>query len=152
MPAPMMPNTGATPANIQQGYGNALGDLNKALKLSQGSDSAQLMQAQQGLMQNQGKVQQGLINSGLGNTTVAQTMQQAPLQSYNQQVAGIQNNLANQQIGILGQGAQTQAAGGNAQSQMDMMMQQMALQQQTEANKRLKVTQPGLGTSGTFGG
>ncbi len=146
MPAGM-PNVGPPPTTTAGGYGNALSNLNSALKLSQGSDSSQLMQAQQGLQQNQGKVQQGLINAGLGNTTVAQTMQQAPLQTYNQQVAGIQNNLANQQIGILGQGAGLQAQGGQANQQMQMLMQQLAMQQQDQYNKNAKPAYNG-GTGG----
>lgn len=89
-------NTGAVMQPANQGYQGALSSLQKSLKMMQGSDSSQLMQAQQGLAQNQGKVQQGLINSGLGNTTVAQTMQQAPLQTYNTQVAGIHNNMQHQ--------------------------------------------------------
>lgn len=116
-------------SSLTGGYNGALGSLNQSLKLLQGSDSSQLMQAQQGLAQNQGKVQQGLINSGLGNTTVAQNMQQAPLQTYNQQVAGIQNNLAKDQAGVLGQGAGLQAQGGNQMAQLMMALQAQQQQQ-----------------------
>ena len=110
------------------GTNSALGSLNQAMKLLQGSDSSQLMQAQQGLAQNQGKVQQGAINAGLGNTSVAQTLQQAPLQTYNQQVQGINNSLNQAQAGVLGQGAGLQAQGGNQMAQLLMAMQ--AQQQQ----------------------
>lgn len=132
----------------QTGYNSALGSLNKSLGLLQGSDSSQLMAAQQGLQQNQGKVQQGLINSGLGNTTVAQTMQQAPLQTYNQQVAGIKNNLANQEVGVLGAGAGLQAQGGNnlANLMMSLQQQQQGMQQQAinQPKKPTYLGAPGL--------
>lgn len=117
-------------APLANGYQNALGNLSNSMKLLKGSDSSQLMQAQQGLQQNQGKVQQGLINSGLGNTTVAQTMQQAPLQTYNQQVAGINNNLNKEQVGVQGQAAGLNAQGGNQMAQLLMAMQQMGMQGQ----------------------
>lgn len=124
-------NSLASPGNaLSGGYNAALGSLNKSMKMLQGSDSSQLMQAQQGLAQGQGKVQQGLINSGLGNTTVAQTMQQAPLQTYNQQVAGIQNNLAKDQSSVMGQGAGLQAQGGGQMSQMLMALQAQQMQNQ----------------------
>lgn len=93
---PFSPQAVVAPA--QQGYNASLGSLQKSLKATSGVDQAAMLQAGQQLQQNQGRVQQGLINSGLGNTTVAQTMQQAPLQTYNQATANIQNN-QNQAIG-----------------------------------------------------
>lgn len=106
-----LPSSGSPAGVAAQGYNSAIGSLQSSLAQNKGSDQSQLLQATQGLSQNQGKVQQGLINSGLGNTTVAQSMQQAPLQTYNNQVAGINNNLQNQQMkgfenlaGMQGQG------------------------------------------------
>lgn len=134
MPTPMISNgigSGGGQTNplaaSQGGYNAALGSLNKSLNSLQGSDSSQLMQAQQQLQQSQGKVQQGAINAGLGNTTVAQNLQQAPLQTYNQNVAGIQNNLAKDQSAVFGQGAQLQAQGGNQMAQLLMGLQQQQL-------------------------
>lgn len=124
-------------ASLSGGYNSALGSLNQSLKLLQGSDSSQLMQAQQGLQQNQGKVQQNAINAGLGNTSVASNLQQAPLQTYNQQVAGINNNLAKDQSAVLGQGAGLQAQGGNQMANLlaALQGQQYAqTQQQTQKN------------------
>jgi hypothetical protein len=120
----------APTASLGGGYNAALGSLNKALGLLQGSDTSQMMQAQNQLTQSQGKTQQGLINSGLGNTTVAQTLQQAPLQTYNQNVQGIQNNLAKDQASVLGQGAQLQAGGGAQMSQLLAALQAQQMQQQ----------------------
>lgn len=121
-----LPSSGAPADVAAQGYNSAIGSLQNSLKSIKGSDSSQLMQAQQGLQQNQGKVQQGLINSGLGNTTVAQTMQQAPLQTYNQQVAGINNNMQQQQMKGFESLAGMQGQGGFniAQLLQNMMMQQ----------------------------
>lgn len=119
----------------QQGYNAAIGSLGKSLKAIQGSDSSQLMQAQQGLQQNQGKVQQGLINSGLGNTTVAQTMQQAPLQTYNQNVAGINNNMQQQVSKGYDQLGGMQAQGGQSLSNLMLALQQQQLQAQQQGGK-----------------
>lgn len=135
------PNINAGLSNSSAGYNNALGSLNQSMKLLQGSDSSQLMQAQQGLAQNQGRVQQGLINSGLGNTSVAQTMQQAPLQTYNNQVAGIQNNLAQQQAGVLEHGAGIQAGQAQQAQQYQQFLMQMMQQQQAQTDKT-KASQP----------
>lgn len=117
------------------GYKNALGNLSNSMKMLRGSDSSQLMGAQQELQQNQGKVQQGLINSGLGNTTVAQTMQQAPLQTYNNQVAGINNTMNKELAGVQGQAAGLDATGGNQMAQLLMQMQQMQAAQKAESDK-----------------
>lgn len=124
------------PADVAaQGYNSAIGSLQKSLKANQGSNSSQLMQAQQQLQQNQGKVQQGLINSGLGNTTVAQTMQQAPLDTYNRDVAGINNNLQMQQMKGYENLGQMQGQGG-----MDIAKLLMMMQQQQAAQKQPSVT------------
>lgn len=123
MPAPLVPSappSTATPTssngalgNAGQAYDIAMNRLNRSLKLGQNTTSGEMTQAQQQLQQNQGRVQQGLINSGLNNTTVAQTMQQAPLQTYNQAIENIQNHGALNQQQVLGQQSQTalQAAG-----------------------------------------
>lgn len=126
-----LPSTGDPAAVAAQGYNSALGSLQNSLKSIKGSDSSQLMQAQQQLQQNQGKVQQGLINSGLGNTTVAQTLQQAPLQTYNQNVAGINNNMQNQLSKGFENIAGMQGAGGMGIAQLlQAMQQQQATQKQ----------------------
>lgn len=147
-------NSLASPgAALTGGTNNALGSLNQAMKLLQGSDQSQLNAAQQGLQQNQGKVQQGAINAGLGNTSVAQTLQQAPLQTYNNQVTGINNSLNQAQAGVLGQGAGLQAQGGNQMAQL-----LMALQGQQQQNQQFNQTHqkptygPGQGTGVPFGG
>lgn len=123
------------------GYNNALGSLNKSMKSITGSDSSQMMGAQQQLQQNQGRVQQGLINSGLGNTTVAQTMQQAPLQTYNTAVQGIQNNTQHQQMQGYDQLASQQAQGGMSLANLMMAMQNQQGQQAATPNKNPQHTQ-----------
>lgn len=118
----------ATPAanqgpigNASNAYDIAMNRLNQSLKLGQNTTSGEMMQANQQLQQNQGRVQQGLINSGLGNTTVAQTMQQAPLQTYNQAIQNIQNAGAKNEQGVLGQQSQTAL---EAAAQMQNALQQ----------------------------
>lgn len=126
-------------ATAGSGYAAALGTLNKSLKALQGGDQAGAMQLQQQLAQNQGKTQQGLINSGLGNTTVAQTMQQAPLQTYNLGMAKLQDQLAGQQSAVYGQGAQLQAQGGDVMAQL---LQQQLMQQQQNSNQTAQKQAP----------
>ncbi len=120
--------------NASNAYDIAMQRLNKSLKLGQNTTSGEMTQAQQQLQQNQGRVQQGLINSGLNNTTVAQTMQQAPLQTYNQAIENIQNAGAKNQQQVLGQQSQTalQAAGmmQNALSQNQQEQWQGGMAQQ----------------------
>ena len=96
------------------GYGAAISNLANSLQNTQNLYAGQQNQAGQQLQQNQGRVQQGLVNSGLGNTTVAQTMQQAPLQTYNNamlNLTGAQNQATSQGYGQL---AGMQAQGGQA--------------------------------------
>lgn len=92
MPQPFQFSSGAPGGGaMTAGYNNAMQNLNKSLAASQQTTSAQQMQLGQQLQQNQGQVQQSLANRGLGNTTVANTMQQAPMQTYNQGMAQVQN-------------------------------------------------------------
>lgn len=96
------------------GYNNAISTLKDALQNTQGIYSGQEAAAGQQLKQNQGNVQQNLVNKGLGNTTVSQTMQQAPLQTYNQSMLNIANAQAQAQNSQLDQLAQTYSGGGQA--------------------------------------
>lgn len=86
--------------NVNAGYMGAMQNLQNAQNLNNQTTSAGQMQLGQQLQQNQSKTQQGLINSGLGNTTVAQTMQQAPLQTYNMGMANLQNQQALRGMGV----------------------------------------------------
>jgi len=118
-------------------------NLQNALNANSNAYTGQENALQQQYYQNAGNVQQGLINSGLGNTTVAQNMQQAPLQTYNNAML----NLVGQQQGaaanIYGQGAgyanqaalQQAAAASQAQiaSMTDPMAQAIADEQKQRA-------------------
>ena len=154
----------------QQGYNQALASLQNSLNASNNTTSGQMMQAGQQLQQQQGQVAQNLTNRGLGNTTVAQTMQQAPLQTYNQNVNNIQNAGAERQMGAYDQLAGQQAQGGQqlanlmqpyAQTgvangmaqqqqyqQLQMAAQQQAAQQNAAAFAQFN-SQPAGGNSGT---
>lgn len=136
-----------TPA--AQGYNGALSSLQNSLNASNNTTSGAQMQLGQQLQQNQGQVAQNLTNRGLGNTTVAQTMQQAPLQTYNQGMANVANQGAERQMSAYGSLANMQAQGGQglaniispyAQSQYQQNYQQQQgitpMQQQQTANNQ----------------
>lgn len=125
----------------QGGYNNAITTLKDALQNTQGIYSGQQMQAGQQLKQNEGAVQQNLTNKGLGNTTVSQTMAQAPLQTYNQAMLNIANSQAQAQNGQLDQLAGVYSGGGQAlgglqnQTNAQYANQQLGQSgQQTQAN------------------
>lgn len=134
-------NVGTAGAPMTQGYSQALQALQNSLQASQNTTSGQMMGLQQQLQQNQGKVQQGLINSGLGQSTVAQTMQGAPLQVYNQGAANVQNQGAERSMGAYNNLASMYAQGGNAMSQymnpyvQGNMIQGQLANQQSQANQ-----------------
>ena len=114
-PKPAMTNfTSNTPGSGAQigGYNAAVQNLGNALKLSGQTTQAGQMQLGQQLQQNQANVAQNLTNRGLGNTTVAQTMQQAPLQTYNTGMAQLNDLSALRQMGAYGNLANMQAQGG----------------------------------------
>lgn len=115
MPKPAMTNfTSGAPGSGAQigGYNAAVQNLGNALKLSGQTTQAGQMQLGQQLQQNQANVAQNLTNRGLGNTTVAQTMQQAPLQTYNTGMAQLNDLSALRQMGAYGNLANMQAQGG----------------------------------------
>ena len=129
--APGLPPGYNPAAQIAQGgYGSAINSLNSALQNSNNIYSGAQAQLGQQLKQNQGQVQQNTINQGLGNSTVAQTMQQAPLQTYNQGML----NLANaQQQANTSQYDQLAGMYGNAGS-TEAQLQSQAMQQQLQAS------------------
>lgn len=126
----LAPNTGAMPnfgstmnigspspmatSALSQGYQSALANLQKALQLSNQTTSGQLMDAKRQLRTNQGQIQQGLINKGLGNTTVLPTMMQAPIRTYNQATADIKNQGALRGMQAYGNLANMSAQGGQS--------------------------------------
>lgn len=133
-------NAQSTPAMAftQGGYQNALNNLQQSLQLNNQTAQGQMNQAGQQLQQNQGRVQQGLINSGLGNTTVAQTMQQAPLNTYNNAIQNIQGQQAQRGMGVQSQMAGVNAGAGNAMaSQYNQAIAQLMQQgqQNTQQNQ-----------------
>jgi hypothetical protein len=83
----------------------SMGNLNAALGANAGAYTGLANQMGQQYQQNVGNVQQNLVNSGLGNTTVAQNMQQAPLQTYNNSMLNLQGQQQAQAANIYGQGA-----------------------------------------------
>jgi hypothetical protein len=130
--APGLPAGGsaASPAAgiAQGGYGSAIQSLNQALANSNNIYSGAAAQLGQQLKQNQGQVQQNLVNSGLGNSTVAQTMQQAPLQTYNQGLLNLTNAQQQANTGQYDQLANTYSNAGSTEAQLQAAL--MGLQTQ----------------------
>jgi len=87
-------NMGGSPpaAAIQQGQQGALNALTAALNANRQAFGGAENAAQQQYLQNAGQVQSRLTNTGLGNTTIAQTMQQAPLDTLNNALLNIHRN------------------------------------------------------------
>lgn len=84
-----------TPTNQQ-----SVQDLNQALMSNQQAYGGQANQDLQNYYQNAGSVQSNLVNQGLGNTTVADTMAQAPLQTYQNSMLNLTGQQAGQNTGI----------------------------------------------------
>lgn len=133
------PNDTSAAAPASQAYGASLKNLKSSLALAGTNQQAQTMQAQQQLQQNQGSLQQHLVNSGLGNTTVAGTMAQAPLQTYNAQMAQINDNAVTQKMQGYNQLAGQRQQGGAQLSGLLASLQnqnaQNGMQQQQISNQ-----------------
>lgn len=147
-------------APMQQGYNQALQSLQQSLQASNNTTSGAMNQLGQQLQQNQGNVQQGLINRGLDNTTVSQTMQQAPLQTYNQGALNVQNAGAERQMQAYNSLAGMQAQGGAGLSNylspfLQSNLGQQALANQTTQNQFQNTAtgvNPGFGSPGSVTG
>jgi hypothetical protein len=141
--APGLPPGSIPAANTAQaGYGNAINSLNSALANSNNLYSGAQAQLGTQLKQNQGQVQQNLVNSGLGNSTVAQTMQQAPLQTYNQGMLNLTNAQQQANTGQYDQLASTYGNAGSAEAQYQALQAQLqnalatSPEAQTQQNKQ----------------
>lgn len=95
-----------------QGVNSGLQYLQQAANLSGQTTNAQQQQLGHQLQNNQANVQQNLTNRGLGNTTVSQTMAQAPLQTYNTGMAQVGDLNAQRQMGAYGNLANAAMQGG----------------------------------------
>ena len=117
-PKPMQPQqfTSNAPGGGAQvaGVNSGLQYLNKAAQLSGQTTNAQQMQLGTQLQQNQANVAQNMTNKGLGNTSISQTMAQAPLQSYNLGMAQVGDLGAQRQMQAYGNLANASAQGGSA--------------------------------------
>lgn len=111
------PNLSSTMQNpglnaLNQGVQQGVGSLQNAIKQQQNTTSGQMAGLQQQLQQNLGKTTQGAVNRGLGNTSVLNTLQQAPMQTYNLAAQNVQNNQAQNLAQLYSQLAQAQMGGG----------------------------------------
>ena len=118
----------------QQGSNQAIQALNQALQSNAGAYAGLENQAQQQYQQNAGNVQANLANSGLGNTTVAQTLQQAPLQTLNNAMLNITGQQQGQAAGLYGQQAGIYNQTGNALSNLMMAQQGQGITEQGQNN------------------
>jgi hypothetical protein len=123
------------PASLLAGNQNALNTLNSALNSNSQAYGGLQNQAQQQYQQNAGNVQENLVNSGLGNTTVAQTLQQAPLQTLNNALLNITGQQQGQAANIYGQQAGIQSQTGNNLSQLLMALQGQNMQGQLQGSE-----------------
>ena len=114
------------PGTPNGGYNNAINSLNNALTSANGEYSGAQAGLQSQLAQNQGNVQQNLTNTGLGNSTVAQTMQQAPLQTYNQGMLNLANAQQQANTNIYGQEAGVYQGAAQTANQYQMQQAQLA--------------------------
>ena len=119
-------------------YNAALQAAGQGVQASQNTTQAGQMQLAQQLQQQQAALQQNLTNRGLGNTTISQTMAQAPIQSYNLGMAQLSDLAAQRQMGAYSGLANLFAQGGNqitqtaqpyAQSNYAMSLQNLMRQQ-----------------------
>jgi hypothetical protein len=116
--APQKPfqfNSGAPGSGAQTaGTNYAMQNLNSALGLSGQTTQFQQQQLGQQLQNNEANVGQNLTNRGLGNTTISQTMAQAPLQTYNMGMAQVGDLNAQRQMQAYGNLANAAMQGGNS--------------------------------------
>lgn len=101
------------------GYNAALQQLGNSLNASNNTTAGQQMQLGNQLQQQQGNLQQSLMSRGLGNTTAALSMQQAPIQSYNLGMAQVGDLNAMRQMSAYQNLAGMYAQGGQQIAQMD---------------------------------
>lgn len=155
---------------MQQGYNGALDSLRQAMDVSQNSYQGQQQRLNTQLQSNIGGLNQSLINKGLGNTTIAGTMMNAPYDQYNQAMNDLSDTAANRQMSQLNATAAMQAAGGSAisnylqpygeaeykgniaqQSQQESEQAQSALQTQQAGAAREQATLQGQIQGGLLG-
>jgi hypothetical protein len=103
------PSTGGGPTPMFSGNQAGLGALNQALQSNSLAYGGQANALQNQYQQNAANTQQGLVNSGLGNTTVAQNMMQTPLQSYNNSMLNLLGQKQGAATGIYETGANLQS-------------------------------------------
>lgn len=155
---------------MQQGYNSALDSLRQALDVSQNSYQGQQQRLGTQLQSNIGGLNQSLINKGLGNTTIAGTMMNAPYDQYNQAMNDLSDTAANRQMSQLNALAAMQSQGGSAisnylqpygeaeykgniaqQSQQESEQAQSALQTQQAGAAREQATLQGQIQGGLLG-
>jgi hypothetical protein len=121
------PGTQSAPATqAQAGYGSAIQSLNAALANSNNIYSGAQAGLKSQLQQNQGQVQQNTVNQGLGNSTVATTLQQAPLQTYNQGMLNLANAQQQANTQQYDQLANTYSNAGSTEAQLQAQAAQLA--------------------------
>jgi hypothetical protein len=122
------------------GSNQAISALNNALNSNAQAYQGLENQAQQQYQTNAGGVQANLANRGLGNTTVAETMAQAPLQTLNNSLLNITGQQQGQAANIYGQQANTFNQSGNSLANLMMALNQQGLQQQQIGNQYAEAT------------
>lgn len=167
LPPPPKPATTQFNANTPgggaqlSGINSGLQNLQNALKLSGNTTQAGQMQLGQQLQQNQAGIAQNMASRGLGNSSISQTMAQAPLQTYNLGMAQLGDLGAMRGMSAFGNLANAQMQGGNQVSQLaqpyaqtdftQQKMQQMGQQQQVQQAASGKSPNGGVNGMDPFG-
>lgn len=147
----MVPGMGGGSSPVQGGTAGALAELQNALNSNSNAYQGLENTAQQQYQQNAGQVQQNLVNQGLGNTTVADTMAQAPMQTYNNALLNLTGQQQGQAANIYGQAAGVQQQGGDLMAQLASALQQPGAQADASITKQMatpKATYNGMGGQG----
>lgn len=113
----MSKQSGGPLDNLANAAQQATGALKQGVAQSQQTTSGEMGQLQQTMKQQQGQVQQGVINRGLGNTSVANTLAQVPMNTYNLASANVQNQGSDRLAQLYAQLAQLKLQGGEDQFQ-----------------------------------
>jgi hypothetical protein len=163
LPATTTAANAANQANLTQyqnalnqlagGYNSAEGSINNALATSGQYGQYQMGQLGLQLQQNLGQQQQSAVSRGLGNTTIANTMQALPQMQYNQAATDVMNQAANRASGLQLDLSQLQTGGANQianlmgqlqQQQPNVMAAYQLQQQQAAAQAQQKAQAAGI--------
>lgn len=122
--------------NIQRGYDEL---MRSVMGNIQGTDASQRQAIQDAYRAQQGQVTQQMLNAGLGNTTVAGTMQRGPMLDAQKANIALSNQMAQLMAGYQSQ------IGGAKLGYLNQLNQQNVAQQNLMAQRMQEIGMAGLG-------